>query len=232
MCLTAVLGAVGAGASLLGSSASNRANTAATNATLQASRESLAAQEKAQNDANTNLSPFITSGFQNSNVLNALLGMPGYDNSTANDAFNGYLSRAGFNTALGEENKAANAQFAASGALDSGAAVKSAQDRYLGLKGNYLNNYMSYLGNQQGVGLSAASASAGVAQNYANNLTNTTMNTGNTLGNLALQRGQNTNALLGNLSSSFGLGAGGLSGFGKVPGGGIFGGSPNYDLNF
>lgn len=129
----------------------------------------------------------------------------------AQGAFNNYLNSTGYQFQLGEMNKGANAQFRAAGALDSGAAVKAAQDRAQNMGTSYFNNYLALLGNQQGVGLSAASAAAGVGQNYANAASNINQNNANALGNLALAKGQNTNALLGNLSSSFGLGMGALN---------------------
>lgn len=208
---------IGGGASIIGASKNANAINSATNAQTQLSRESLALQEKYADEAHHNLSPFMTSGYNASNNLNALLGLPGYDQSTARDGFNAFLDSAGFNTNLNEQNKAANAQFAATGALDSGAAVKAAQDRYLGLKGNYLTNYLGLLGNQQQTGLGAASAAAGVGQTFANNATNINTNMGNALAQGSMAKASNTNALLGNLSSSFGLGLGALSGFGTKP---------------
>jgi hypothetical protein len=146
--------------------------------------------------------------------------------SSALGAFDNYLNSAGYKFQLGEANKGANAQFAASGALDSGAAVKAAQDRAQNMSSGFFNNYLALLGNQQGAGLSAASAVAGVGTNYANNVTNLNSNMANALGNAATAKANNTNALLGNLSSSFGTGLGALSTFGKAgyPYGGTLGG--------
>ena len=139
--------------------------------------------------------------------------------SMAQNAFNNYLNSAGYQFQLGEMNKAANAQFAKAGALDSGAAVKSAQDRAQNLGTGFFNNYLALLGNQQGVGLSGASAVAGVGQGYANNVTNLNTANANAIANGAMAKANNTNSLLGNLSSSFGLGMGALSQFGG--GGGL-----------
>lgn len=134
---------------------------------------------------------------------------------TAQGAFDGYRQSAGYNFLLGEANKAADTQFAANGALDSGAAVKAAQDRSFNLGSQFFNNYLGLLGNQQGVGLSGASAVAGVGQNYANNATAINSNTAQAIGQGAIAKANNTNDLLSGLSSSFGLAAGGMTKFGK-----------------
>jgi len=55
---------------------------------------------------------------------------------------------------------------------------------------------------------------AGVGQTFANNATNINTSTANALGQGAMAKASNTNSLLGNLSSSFGLGMGALSKFG------------------
>lgn len=141
--------------------------------------------------------------------------IPSISANGASGAFNNYLDSAGYQFQLGEMNKGADAQFRAAGALDSGAAVKAAQERAQNLSTGFFNNYLGLLGNQQGVGLSGASAVAGVGQNYANNVSGLNQNNANALGNAAMARAGNTNSLLSNLSSSFGMGMGALSGFGK-----------------
>lgn len=151
--------------------------------------------------------------------LGAFSAAPPQTAVSASGAFDNYLNSAGYQFQLGEANKAANAQFAASVALDSGAAVKAAQGRAQNIGTGFFNNYLGLLANQQGVGLGAASAVAGVGQNYANNVTNLNSNMANSTANTAMAKAGNTNALLGNLSSSFGLGLGALSSFGGGAGG-------------
>lgn len=142
--------------------------------------------------------------------------------ASATNAFDSYLNSAGYKFQLGEANKGANAGFAAAGALDSGAAVKASQDRAQNMSGGFFNNYLALLGGQQQTGLAGASAVAGVGQNFANNATNINTSTANALGQGAMAKANNTNSLLGNLSSSFGLGMGALSKFG---GGSPYGGT-------
>ena len=132
---------------------------------------------------------------------------------TARNAFDNYLNSTGYKFQLGEANKNANSMLAATGALDSGAAVKSAQDRGQNIATGFFNNYLGLLGNQQGVGLSGASAIAGVGQNYANSMGNLYGQNSQNAWNTANAKVNNTNDLLSGLSSSFGVGLGALTKF-------------------
>jgi len=277
---SAIIGGVG---SAIGASSSNKAINRATDAQVQANRDSLAVQQDIYSQNNALLSPYVERGNSAGDAINALLGLQtatasgtGAPSSTADfaryvaanpdlqrewqrlagsgqfaspadygrwhynnygaaenrslgspgtagtattptsatNAFNNYLDSAGYQFQLGEMNDAANAQFRAAGALDSGAAVKAAQERAQSLGTGFFNNYLSLLSNQQGVGLSGASAVAGVGTNYANSVTGINDNTASALGNAALTKANNTNSLLSGLTSSFGLGAGAMSRFG------------------
>ncbi len=89
------------------------------------------------------------------------------------DAFKNFLGSTGFQFQMDQGNKAANQGYAARGMLQSGAALKGLQDRgQQTALNNYFLPYMNLLGQQQGVGLSGASAVAGVGQNYANSVIN------------------------------------------------------------
>jgi len=261
---SAIIGGVG---SAIGASKNANAINSATDAQVQANRDSLAVQQQIYNSNNALLSPYVQRGNAAGQTINALLGIQGAPTTedyaayvqrypdllaaynqrkgefatmadfgrqhwassgeaegrklqtgasgttAANNAFQNYLDSAGYQFQLGEMNDAANAQFRAAGALDSGAAVKAAQERAQNLGTNFFNNYLSLLGNQQGVGLSGASAVAGVGQNYANNVTNLNSSLADTIGNSAIAKANNTNSLISGLTSSFGLGAGALSRF-------------------
>jgi hypothetical protein len=135
--------------------------------------------------------------------------------AAASNAFDIFRNSTGYQFRLDQGNKSLNALNAARGTLDSGAAVKSALQYGQNIGSQEFGNYMGYLGNQQGVGLSAASAGAGVSQNFANALTGINQNNASAQGNLALAKAQNTNDMLGGLSSSFGLGMGALTRWGK-----------------
>lgn len=217
---TALLGSaiIGGGAAALGASANSKAVNKATDAQTRANQESMTFQREAYDRNSALLTPTLQRGDAAGGAYNALLGLGG-DTAGAKSAFDNYLGSAGYQFQLGEANKGANAQFAASGALDSGAAVKAAQDRAQNMSGGFFGNYLGFLDNQQKMGLGAGSALAGVGQTYANNVTNLNTSNANAIGNGAMAKAQNTNSLLGNLSSSFGLGLGGLTGFGGGGGG-------------
>lgn len=95
----------------------------------------------------------------------------------ANNAFDIFRNSTGYQFRLNEGMDALNSGYAGAGILQSGDAMRAAQEYGQNFASNEFGNYMGYLANQQGVGLSGASALAGVGQNYANNIT--AMNTQN-----------------------------------------------------
>lgn len=109
------------------------------------------------------------------------------------DAFQNFLNSTGFKFQMDQGNKAVNQGYAARGILQSGAAQKALQDRgQQTALNNYFLPYMNLLGQQQGVGLSGASAVAGVGQNYAGTVTaNNNMNTQVALDALAAKNAAN-----------------------------------------
>lgn len=135
---------------------------------------------------------------------------------TAESAFDKYRNSTGYQFRLGEGFNALNSGWAGNGMLKSGAAGKAAIRYGQGMASQEFGNYLGALGNQQALGLSAASAQAGVGQNYANNL-----------GNIAMQNGANqANAALGKASAiggavnSLGMIGSNLIGAGAFGGGG------------
>lgn len=129
-------------------------------------------------------------------------------------AFQNYLNSTGYQFRLGEGSKALNASFAARGLGNSGAAAKAALNYGQNIASGEFANYLGYLGNQQGVGLSAGSALAGVGQNYVNTISANNNNQASTLGNAAIAKANNSNALIGNIAGSIGSVLGGLSSYG------------------
>jgi hypothetical protein len=103
--------------------------------------------------------------------------------------------------------EAINANYAARGMLESGAAQKSLLDYGAGVAGGALGDYFGLLGNQQGVGLSAASAQAGIGQGYANSLTGLGSNYANSLSALNSNFANNASNLAGQLGGAIGQGA-------------------------
>lgn len=88
-----------------------------------------------------------------------------------NAAFDNFRNSTGYQFRLGEGMNALNSGYAGAGVLQSGDAMRAAQEYGQNFASNEFGNYMGMLANQQGVGLSGASAVAGVGQNYANNIT-------------------------------------------------------------
>ena len=142
-------------------------------------------------------------------------GTPASGNATAaENAFNAFRDSTGYRFRLGEGMNALNTGYAAKGLLNSGAAQKAALEYGQNMGSAEFGNYLGYLGNQQGLGLSGASALAGVGQGYANSMASVNNNNAAAAANIAQAKAANTNALLGNLSSSFGMGLGAMSSFG------------------
>lgn len=127
--------------------------------------------------------------------------------SAAEDAFNIFKGSTGYQSRLKEGANAVNSMWAGSGAVKSGAAGKAFERFGQDFASNEFGNYMNYLGNQQGVGLGAASAQAGVGQNYVNTISNNNNNAGTAAANAALVKGNNS---FGNV---LGLIGGGMFGY-------------------
>lgn len=149
---------------------------------------------------------------------------------TAQSAFDTFRNSTGYQFRVDEGNKSLNALNFARGASDSGAAVKSALNYGQNIASGEFGNYMGYLGNQQGVGLSGASAVAGVGQNYANNTANLLGQNSQNAWNTAQAKTQSNNSLASNLTTSFGKIGSALSGFGTNTTGGWNGTLPSSTL--
>jgi len=124
-------------------------------------------------------------------------------------AFGNFLNSTGFRFQMDEGNRAVNTGYAARGTLQSGAAQKALQDRgQQTALGNYFLPYMGLLQGQQGVGMGAASAVAGVGQNYANSVTANNNLAGDAAANAALIRGAATGQMWGGIGNALGTAAG------------------------
>lgn len=129
---------------------------------------------------------------------------------TANAAFDAYRGSTGYDFRLKQGIGAVTSGFAGLGTLQSGAARLRLVDYGQGIASQEFGNYLGALGSQQSLGLSAASAQAGVGQNYANSLGNIYQQNGANQANAALVRSQNTVNAIGQvggiLTSQFGGG--------------------------
>lgn len=124
---------------------------------------------------------------------------------TYQSAFDNYRNSTGYQFRLNQGMNALNSGYAGVGAIKSGAAMKAATEYGQNFASGEFNNYLGALGNQQGVGLSAASAQAGVGQNYANNMTSINQNNAANQGNAGLVRASATGQALNSLAT---IGAG------------------------
>jgi len=117
---------------------------------------------------------------------------------------------------LNEGMGALNRNYAARGLLESGAAMKGINNYAQNFASNELGNYMAMLSGQQNMGMSGASALAGVGQNMVNNVTANNNNGASAAANAALLAGQANGQMyggiagaLGNLAGTFGSSYGG-----------------------
>lgn len=105
---------------------------------------------------------------------------------TAQQAFDTYRNSTGYQFRVNQGLDAVNSGYAGAGTLQSGAALKAINDYGQGMASQEFGNYLNSLGNQQALGLSGASALAGVGQNYANSLGNIYQANGANQANAAL----------------------------------------------
>lgn len=131
------------------------------------------------------------------------------------DPFRQYIASSDYAFQLGEGSNALNHGYAARGALSSGAAMKALEKYRQNLQAGYRGEYMNLLGQQQAVGLSGASALAGVGQNFAGLVTSNNTTAGNNAANAALARGAADSQMWGNIGGALGniLGSGFASGW-------------------
>ncbi len=118
-----------------------------------------------------------------------------------NKAFQNYQNSTGFQFRLGEGIRAIDA---GAPVRNSGATLKARQAYGQNLASNEFGNYLGQLGNQQSVGLSGASAQAGVGQNYANAVSNNNNSAGTAQANAALLRGNANQQLFGGIANGLG----------------------------
>ncbi|UXO93932.1 ejection protein [Pseudanabaena phage Pan3] len=129
--------------------------------------------------------------------------------------FDAFRNSTGYQFRLNEGNRAIGANFAARGLNNSGAAVRSAMQYGQNLASGEFGNYMNMLFNQQNVGLSGASAQAGVGTNYVNTVTGNNNAGASVAANAALARGNANSMLYGGIANTIGNVFGSSFGFGR-----------------
>ena len=109
---------------------------------------------------------------------------------------------------LDQGNKGMNMAYAARGTLQSGAAQKGLLEYNQNFAANELGRYQDLLAGQQGMGLGAASALAGVGQNMVGQVTANNNSAAAAAANAALAKGQATSNMYGGIAQGIGQVAG------------------------
>lgn len=142
------------------------------------------------------------------------------DNPAPRSAWDIFRDSTNYDFRFDEGARAINQGYAAGGKLESGAALKALTKYGQDFASNELNNYIGLLGNQQGMGLNAARAVAGVGGDMVHNITaNNNAGTSAAM-NAALLKGNIDASMIGDVGSSLGraLGALGGSSYSQIPG--------------
>lgn len=204
------LGIAGVG-SFLGSKSNKKAANTAANAQLQTANQNNALARDIYGQNKTALTPFMQGGTAAGTQLNALLGLgtPAQANEARGD-FRNWIGNSDYGFQFGQGSNALNSGYAGAGTIQSGAAMKGLERFRQDLQAGYRGEYNNLLANQQGVGLGAASALAGVGQNYVNTVGANNQNAGDAAANAALIKGQNNP-----LANAIGLVGGGLFGMAR-----------------
>jgi hypothetical protein len=216
--------ALGAAATIGGAAISAHATNKSTNKAVAAQ---LAVADKnnafAGNiyDQNKNaLSPFITRGNTAGTTINALLGLGTPEETAgAGNAFQKYIDTSDYAFQRDQGERGLGARLSAAGGIESGAARKAAITFGKNLDSGFRGQYIGALSGQQGTGLTAANALAGVGTNYVNNVTNNNQNAADATSNGALIKGNANAGFYSTIGNALGQFAG------QAFGGGGFGGS-------
>jgi hypothetical protein len=206
------LAAAIAGAAVIGGGASIIAAGKASSAAKHAADENNQLQTDIYNKNATTLAPYVRAGIKPTASISALLGQDG--SGAANDAFNAFTNSDGYQFRVNQGEKAVEAALGARGYTDSGAERKALLSYGQGEASDEFGKYLGYLTGQQGVGLTAASAQAGVGQNFANSVSANNNNAANNTGNAYLSGANSINGILGSSLSAYGLSQGLKSSYG------------------
>lgn len=128
---------------------------------------------------------------------------------SARSAFDTYRGSTGYDFRVNEGVRALQAAFSRN--LESGGASKAAIRYGQGTASDEFARYMGYLTGQSQLGLSGASALAGVGQNFANNVVAGNQAATTAQANARLYAGNSAANMWNNIGSSFGMGLGALS---------------------
>lgn len=222
--------AAGIGAVASSSSASKAAN-ASQNATN--SNNALAADIYGQNKAT--LAPFVAQGGAATSYINKLLGLTPDTDGTAAAGLASFKKASGYDSTLANGSKLITNDAAVKGLLGSGSVLKALQKKEDDLSSGSLGTYLDRLSSQQGVGLSAASAQAGVANTYSSQVQGNNSTNATNQGNAAIAQGNaisnGVNGVANTASYLYGLGGAGGSGAAFNPNSALYGASSAFGSN-
>ena len=196
----AIIGGVAAiGGAAIASNATKKASQAAT----QAADQNNALQREIYDQNRQVLAPYVQTGNQAGTAMQSLLGLSG-DPRAYDQAFNNYRNSTGYQFQFDQGNRAIQNSAAAQGGLLSGNAIKAGQRYGQQMGQSSFQQYLDRLYGQQGVGLTAANALAGVGTNFAGAVGANNNSAADARGNAALAGAGQTNALLGSLAQTGG----------------------------
>lgn len=148
-----------------------------------------------------------------------------YQGASQQAALNRFREGTGYQDRFAEGQRAVTTALGNRGLLDSGAAQKALVKYGQYQADQSLQQYLGNLVQQQGVGLSGASAQAGVGQNYANAVSANNTSAANTAANAALSNAGAINGVLQSGVSAYGFSQGMGSSYGGGNAYGVQGGN-------
>jgi hypothetical protein len=208
MVAVAIIGAAVVGGAATVASSHSASSTAAKNAD-----KNNALQTDIYNQNKAALAPYQDGG-RATGAINSLLGL-NPDKGQSEAALKNYYDSTGYTSRLKQGQDSVTAALGSRGMLESGSAQKSLLKYGQDFASNEFGKYLGYLSNQQQVGLTAASAQAGVGQGYANSVSQNNNNASNVASNAALATGGAINNTISGALSAYGLSQGMQSSYGK-----------------
>jgi len=197
-----------AGAAVVGAGASIAASNKAAKTAKQTAATNNALQQGVYNENKATLAPFVNQGNLVTSTVNGLLGLG--DSAAAAKAFDTFKASTGYASRLEEGQAGVNAALGVSSLRDSGAAAKAAAKFNQNFASNEFGSYLGALQGQQALGLSAASAQAGVGTNYANAVSGNNNAAASVQANAALSNANSINGALGSVVGAYGFSQGAL----------------------
>lgn len=197
-----VAGGLQGGGAVLSAQSKKKGATKAAAAIQGAADKNNALAGQVYQDTTNALAPYTQPGNPAGTQINSMLGLNGAP--AQNAGFNQFRNSTGYQFRLGEGMDAVNSGYAGAGVLQSGAAMRGAQEYGQNFASNEYSNYMGLLDNQQRLGLSATMGQAGLGQNYVGTVGANNMYAADGQANAAIIRSQNNPfaALAGSLAGS------------------------------